>query len=405
MGLLAWLRRPESDNTAKKYRDRGPAEPSRAGETIAIDVIQDGNSLAIEGDEIVVHFSVERMDLPLEIDPSFAVWALLAFAMEGGFNLHIKRPIDPVVAANAERLTRIWEMWVPSRYRSIKVSGEGEWSRKLRERLPRVQLYSGGCDSTYAILKGRDPVKRGYVATICGLDYGRNKGDSDAFAKLLAKTEPLLEALNYQRIIIRTDASRPPQRLTHAFTLASSLFLLSDLFAEGLLAADLTPPQDAVAFPWGSNHITNPYLAGSDFAVRTICAEVGRTAKLAAIASTQYLPFLACCRQSDSAPVNCGVCWKCVQTKAMLLAVTGSIPDIFRNRTLDERLMQNFRPDKYRAELFDLYRYAKDRGVVDIVPGLERLVEQRRAAPPANKAARKKQSAAEKEGKPLNDDD
>jgi hypothetical protein len=405
MGLLAWLRPRESDKTAKKHRDRTPARPSRAGETIAIDVIQDGNNLAIEGDEIVVHFSVERMDLPLEIDPSFAVWALLAFAMEGGFNLHIKRPIDPVVAANAERLTRIWEMWVPSRYRSIKVSGEGEWSRKPRDRLPHVQLYSGGCDSTYAILKGRDPVKRGYVATIYGLDYGRDKGDSDAFAKLLAKTEPLLEALNYQRIIIQTDASRPPQRLTHVFTLASSLFLLSDLFVEGLLAADLTPPQDALAFPWGSNHITNPYLAGSDFAVRTSGTEIGRTAKLAAIASTQYLPFLACCRQSDSAPVNCGVCWKCVQTKAMLLAATGSIPDIFRNRALDERVMQNFKPDKYRAELFDLYGYAKDRGVVDVVPGLKRLVEQSRVTSLAVKATGKKRGAVEKEGKPLRDDD
>jgi hypothetical protein len=405
MRLLAWLRPWEINRTTKKHRNPSPARPSRAGETIAIDVIQKGNSVAIEGDKLVVHFSVEGMDLPPDIDPSFAVWALLAPAMEGGFNFHFNRPIDPVVAANAQRLTRIWEMWVPSRYRSIKVSGEGEWSRKPRDRLPRVQLYSGGCDSTYAILRGRDPVKRGYVATIYGLDYARDKGDSDAFAKLLAKTEPLLEALNYQRIIIRTDASRLPQRLTHAFTLASCLFLLSDLFAEGLLAADLTPPQDAVAFPWGSNHITNPYLAGSDFAVRTIGAEIGRTAKLAAIAATQYLPFLACCRQRDSAPVNCGVCWKCVQTKAMLLAATGSIPDIFRNGTLDECLMQNFKPDKYRAELFDLYGYAKDRGVVDVVPGLERLVEQSRVTLLAAKAAGKKRGAVETEGGQLNDDD
>jgi uncharacterized protein YjbJ (UPF0337 family) len=119
-------------------------------------------------------------------------------------------------------------------------------------------------------------------------------------------------------------------------------------------------------------------LAGSDFAVRTVGAEIGRTEKLAAIAASRYLPFLSCCRRGASAPANCGACWKCVQTKAMLLAATGTIPEIFGDMTLDEQLMRNFKPDKYKAELFDLYGYAKDRGIVAIVPGLESFIEQSR---------------------------
>jgi hypothetical protein len=66
----------------------------------------------------------------------------------------------------------------------------------------------------------------------------------------------------------------------------------------------------------------------------------------------------------------------------MLLAATGTIPEIFGDMTLDEQLMRNFKPDKYKAELFDLYGYAKDRGVVAMVPRLERLVEQCRMKSP-----------------------
>ena len=380
MGLLSLFgpRGRSIPPNKKKKRDRRLVRTSRLGKTATIDVTQDGNSVVVKDDDTIVHFSVEGIDLPREVDASFAVWGLLAAAMEGGFNLHINRPIDPVVAANAKRLTRIWEMWVPSLYRSIEISGEGEWSRTTRDRLPRVQLYSGGCDSTYAILKDSNPRQRGYVATIHGLDYRNEKVKSDAFAQLLAKTDPLLEALNYQRIVVRTNANHDPEKLTHGFTLASCLFLLSDLFSEGTLAADLTPPQDALPFPWGTNHITNPYLAGSDFVVRTVGAEIGRTAKLAAIAASGWLPFLACCRRSNSIPTNCGVCSKCVRTKVMLFAATGVVPDIFRNTTLDERMMQNLNLESRfeRAELFDLYDYAKDHGIVDTIPGLVHLVEQ-----------------------------
>jgi hypothetical protein len=159
------------------------------------------------------------------------VWGLLPLAMEEGFNLHINRPIDPLVAANAERVSEIWETWVPSRYRSIKVSGEGGWSRGPSKRQNRVQLFSGGIDSTYSVWKNRDS---GYVATVCGVD----KTDESNIGQLVAKTDPLIEALNYRRIVIRTNAQREPSAITHAFTLAGSLFLLSDLFAEGLSGSD-----------------------------------------------------------------------------------------------------------------------------------------------------------------------
>jgi hypothetical protein len=120
-----------------------------ARESVAFDVAQDGNRIALRGDGIDVFFSVDGVDLPSEADASFAVWALLPLAMERGFDLHINRPVDPLVAASAEQVSRIWEMWTPARYRSVKVSGQGAWSRSPAVRRPQVQLFSGGIDSTF----------------------------------------------------------------------------------------------------------------------------------------------------------------------------------------------------------------------------------------------------------------
>jgi hypothetical protein len=348
----------------------------RVGETIAFDVMQDGNSVRIEGEGIGLDFSVGGIELPPAADVSFAVWALLPFAIGEKFNIHITRPIDPQVATNAERLSRIWQMWVPALYRSITVTGSGTWSRKRQDRLPRVQLYSGGVDSTFAILKHCEPHERSYAATIFGIDYHGPEAMDD-FAKLITKTAPLLEQLNYKRIIIHTNATSRPLRLTHAFTLASCLFLLSDLFEEGTIAADQTPVQEMVTHPWSTNHIANKHFAGSDFAMRTLCSEASRIQKLAAISANEMaLPFVSVCRQRNVLPANCGICNKCIRTKAMLFAVTGAIPDIFIDRTLSERLVRSWAVQAGEiTELFDLYWYAQDRGIVDAIPGLEKLVE------------------------------
>lgn len=350
------------------------------GETVAFDIAQDGNNVTIAGDDIAVKFAVEGIELPPAIDASFAVWGLLSLAMAEGFNLKINRPIDPRVAHNAECLSRIWEMWVPSRFRSISVSGAGKWSRARRTDLSDVHLYSGGVDSTFALLELGVRPRRGHVATVFGLDYRRD-GDEGRFAKLIAKTDPLLEKLNHQRIIVRTDANRQPQKLTHGFTLAACLFLLSDIFEGGTIAADLTHAEDMVAFPWGTNHITNPYFAGSDFAMRTVGANIGRTEKLAAIAANSAaVPFLSCCRQEKIMPSNCGICSKCIRTKAMFIAATGNVPDIFVDNTFGERLMAKLDLSNRfeRAELFDLYCYAEERGVLSAIPGLTLLVERLR---------------------------
>jgi hypothetical protein len=361
---------------------RGP-EPSndrelqRAGETVVVDVVQDGNSFVIEGDGIHIHYAVEGVELPRGADPSFAAWGLLAPAMAEGINIRINRPIDPEVAANATRLSQIWEMWVPGLYRSICIGGSGEWSRRQRTRLPPFHFYSGGVDSTFSLLRHSDLKRRGHAVTVFGLDYrcDDSRSDGSKFADLIAKTDPLLDRANFDRIVVRTNSHRRPQSITHSFTLASCAFLLRDLFEGAILPADRTPAQDMVTFPWGTNHVTNPYFKGTDFAIQTACAELSRTEKLA-IMSPDAWPYIAFCRNQKALPANCGKCNKCIRTKAMFIAATGTIPELFIDNSFDEELMLRLGlGGREPTHLFDLYVYAKDRGLVDKIPGLSLLVE------------------------------
>ena len=345
-------------------------------QTIAFDVAQDGNRIDIQSDGLDACFAVEGISLPPNADPSFAVWGLLPLAMEEGFDLRINQPIDPKVAANAEHLSRIWEMWVPSRYQSVKVSGGDGWSEAQRPRLPLVQLFSGGVDSTFSVLRNQDPAGNGFAATVCGVD----RIEEGNLARLIDKTEPLLKSLGYRRIIIRNNVHREPSALTHGFTLTSSLFLLSGLFAEGTIAADSTDAEDMGTFPWDTNHVTNEYFAGSDFSVRTIGADVRRTEKIAAIAAAGLdLHSLSFCRNRNMLPANCGTCRKCTRTKAMFLVATGSIPNIFVDSSFNATLMKRtFQKYSDRVHLFDIYFQAKDRGIENEVPGLAALIDKYR---------------------------
>jgi hypothetical protein len=300
--------------------------------------------------------------------------------MEEGFNLCFDRPIDPVVAANAERASQIWEMWVPYRFRSIAVKGNGSWSRPKRTRLPRAFLYSGGIDSSFSILRNGAPSKQGFAVTTCV-----HTADEHNISKIIDKTTPFLSNLEYNRIVIRSNVKwqAQTQYLSLGFNLASYLFLLSDLFKEGGLAADWTAESDMVVFPWGSNHLTNKYFEGSDFSVKTFDSDVGRTAKIAAIANAGVdLRSLSFCSDDSYIPSNCGKCKKCVRTKAMFLVATGSIPQIFIDNSFDDAsLIELIYKGFERIQLFDLYQYAKTHGLMERVPNLPDVMEKCRRAP------------------------
>lgn len=376
--LPAWLQTKTKPKKAKSF-DK-PAVGRRKGETISVDVVQEGNRIDIRADGIDLYFAVEGISLPPKAEPTFAIWALLPWAMEEGCDLHINQPIDPLVAANAEHLSRIWEMWVPGRYRSVKVSGGAGWKRAKRDRHPVVQLFSGGVDSTFALLEQQDSNPHKFAATVCGID----QIDDDNLSLLISKTEPSLQRLGYQRLLVRTNVHREPFAYTNGLALAASAFLLSDLFEAGSIAADLTRWEEMAVFPWGANSVTNAYFAGADFSVKTVGGKATRADKIFALLDAGFDPnWLSFCRNRKVLPGNCGVCRKCVKTKAMLLLATGKFPDIFVDGRFDEALvMDSLGNYSDRIQVFDIYFKAMDRGMLDRIPGLATVIDTYRLRAP-----------------------
>lgn len=335
-------------------------------------VQQDGHQVRLtssNGRSISYH--IDGIELPQLSDHSFVVWHALPTAMLTGRDIEIDGSVDPVVIANGEKLSRIWAMWCPGVLRPVKISASNAVSPDRGKR-GVLALYSGGVDSTYHLISAQKVDLPSYALTIHGMDY---KPDNDnKFRALIEKTEPLLENFGIRRITVRTDVARYGKAgILHGFTLAGCASLLADGFDAAQIAADYTWEQDMMSWPWGTNHVTNRYFAGSDWSVRTVTSGFSRTEKIEAIAASKMaLDAISFCTDSKSRPYNCGRCAKCVRTKLMFLIATNSIPPIFTDNTYRPAMLGriNLKKHKERAFFADIYAQAVARGREQYVPGL-----------------------------------
>lgn len=349
-----------------------------------VDIARDRNKFEVRYGGGAIYLEASGFDPAPDTPADFALWLMLPLAMRAGGRLHIRASVDPVSLSNARALVRIWTMWLPEVYRPIEVSAENERTAASSPAASAsVLLFSGGVDSTYALLSEKDSKTITHALTVHGLDYSDN--DDELFRKLREKTRPLLQRYSVTPLSIRTNAGRQVRQLglTHGFVLASCLFLCAGRFASGLLAADITPAQDMMAFPWGTNHVTNGFYASSQFRMETVSQHATRIQKLAHIlGDATALHAVSFCSVKKMRPDNCGVCPKCLRTKAMLLALMGSVPDIFLDRRVTAehvRKLDVSSPAAYK-HYFEILEVARARGFLDRIPGLERHVAESLAA-------------------------
>lgn len=339
-----------------------------------IETVQDGNAVHVRGADFTITFDVEGIELP-PVDPSFAVWMLLPLAMFRGEDLEFSQPIDPTVLANAQRMTEIWPILRPEHFKPIGVSASAGWQPFRGHRDGSIHLYSGGINSTFTMVEEGRLERQGTALTVLGMDY--HLPEVARFDALVRKTAPLLELLNYRRVIVRTnyrEVVRKPISLFHAFVFASCQFLLKPLFQRSIMSADCTPEHDMLSFD-SSNHVTNKYFAGSDFRMETVGAAYTRTDKVAVLAKRpDVLPTLAFCTQKHSKPENCGQCSKCIRTKAMFIAVGSGVPPIFRDMSFSGRHIARINTGAHRHYAFfaELIQVARREGNIDKLLGLER---------------------------------
>jgi hypothetical protein len=342
---------------------------------VLVNIRQNRNHVEMRGSGIDATYDVAGLDLPPLTDFSFAVWHLLTKAMQTGEPIHIDGPVDPVVIANAERISRIWEMWQPSSLRQVRVTASEE-AVPAEPAKGEVVFYSGGVDSTHLLVSLQDSPDK-VALTVQGFDY--DIANTEGFSALLALTAPLLVQQKRERITLHTNVNAISRgRISWGLSLAGCAFLLSGLFSKALAAADFTPAQDFVSFPWGSNHITNRYLAGTSFRLETMFAEASRCDKVRALAANPLaLQSLSFCTKRNMRPRNCGRCAKCLRTKAMFAVATGTVPDIFLDPAFDSAAIDSFdlRANSDRAFFIDLYQEARATGALERYPALQRKFE------------------------------
>lgn len=340
------------------------------------DISRDNNRIDIQnqGKGINISLVVEGCDLPAELRNDFAVWLLLPIAMQSGEDLHIDGSVDVRVIQNANKLSELWSLWRPELYSLIKVTADVCDTPVGSAESDDIILFSGGVDSTHALLTIGIREQTGTVLTVHGMDYRFD--DDDRFTALVNKTQPLLDHLNYRRIAVKTNISKyaGPLDSAHGFLLAGVLFLFSQQFKRGVIASDFTWVQDMMVAPWGTNHVSNKFFAGHDFFMETVSSEFTRARKISSIlASEAALESITFCKNYQSRPHNCGKCSKCIRTKTMFIAESGECPDIFHDRTFTADDVAKIDLGRKMDFVFfhDVIHLAKEKGNLHKLDGLD----------------------------------
>lgn len=313
--------------------------------TLYVDAKVKQGLATISSDLFDISITIEGESFPTPTTLNFALWISLPIAMSCGRKLHLNGKISERALQNARKLVEIWSTWIPSLFKKIEITANK--SCNIISKLPRepdLMLYSGGLDSTFSLLKNyinlNKPVS---LLTVHGMDY--DVSDTERFSQLLKKTSPLTKKANGKHFISRSNAAEIMDKfgidggIGHGFHLFGNLFLFEDCFEHGVIASDCSEYIDFLISPWGTNHITNDLFKSERFNIKTLDSNIDRAEKTGELTKLKHadiaLTSASFCKDRSSRPNNCGVCSKCVRTKAMFYTETGGIPNIFLNSSFE----------------------------------------------------------------------
>jgi len=295
---------------------------------LRVDVKRDGARATVGGSFGEIFFEIEDPDFVIERD-EFAVWAALPIAMATGAHLEFDVPIDPAVADSAHRLSRIWNAWLPKRSHMVQIEAPPA-KRRAAASDRHVMAYSGGGDSTYALLRHREEHNIGRLFTMLGFDFPFSA--EPMFRRLVDKNRRNAEAFGLALTTLRTNVfdKNLPWKHNHIISLASVIWLFAGRYARGHFAGDVARYQDFLTFPWGSNGVTNRCFQGSDFGIDPFADDVTRSEKIAVLLDQPDVARnVTLCPMAANIGRNCGRCSKCIRNKLMCIAERGTCQPLF----------------------------------------------------------------------------
>jgi hypothetical protein len=272
----------------------------------------------------------------------YLVLALLFFAMRHATDLHVEGRVSRELLINLEEFQRAWCAWRPDVYRPIRISCDEELEPAAPSPWRRgVVALSGGVDGTFSMLQhlpgttARDRCELVTAMLVHGLEIPLEA--ERAFELATENAAAVTAQANLPLALVRTDWR---QNFSLAWEddfctgLAACLNLFSGTTSCGLLGSD--EDYAHLAFPWGSNAITNPMMSSDRFRIITVGGAAGRSAKVAEIARHEGIAkHLRVCWRAAETGKNCGRCEKCVRTKLNFLvngveppAALGAVPGV-----------------------------------------------------------------------------
>lgn len=304
---------------------------------------------------------------PREQREDFLVLALVFYAMRQGCDLHIEGRVSRQLLINLEEFQRAWSMWVPQRYRPVRITATEELDDPaLSTERVAVAAFSGGVDATFALVQhvtereARDRCRVAAAVLVHGFDVELEQ--AIAFAKAYENAREMTAALDVPLSVVRTDWKDLADGYwehEHLAGLSACLALFSGVANFALMGAD----QDyrSVGVPWGSNSITNHLLSSPRFRNLTTGASFSRTMKVNAIARFPAVASrLRVCWEGPQTGENCGKCEKCMRTKLNFIANGLEVPaGLGRAPTLIEILRVKARRKEQIRFLRDIYLHAQ----------------------------------------------
>lgn len=300
--------------------------------------------------------------LARDMDP-FVV-ATLMLAMKTGATLRVHGPVTAGLLSNLEEFQSAWIRWLDPDLARIEIKPDEVLTDSAERRNgPAIMAFSGGVDSCYSAFRHArslvgartQPLAAGVL--VHGFDIPLSH--SGVFAQASARTGDMLGSLGMRMIPVATnyrDIMDPYLSWPICFGpgVVAALMLFKNGFATGLVAASFDYRN--LAFPYGSNPVSDPLLGSRDFEIIHDGAEHGRFGKIRVIADwPEALQHLRVCWQGGESDYNCCRCEKCVRNILTFRILGVPRPECFPEDVTDQQI----RSLRLKGDALKTYRFLR----------------------------------------------
>jgi hypothetical protein len=306
--------------------------PRRGSVTIGVPRLSRVNGTARVAADVDSHEAwFETSDLPLStVSEAFGSGFLIP-SLELGARLEFAGPVDPVWLDNLAPLTAILRRW----WRYPKLPPRAERRTPAERPAGRGQtalFFSGGTDSFYSLLRGRERPDR--LVLVQGFDYALDDERRHAAAEQSLR-EVAAEA-GVAAGVVRTNLREhplfreAPWERTHGGALAAVGHALGEPIARIAISSSIAYASQR---HWGSHWALDPLWASAERSFVSIGQHYRKFEKLEAIAAEPLVQrHLRVCWENHSPEGNCGRCHKCLYARVVL----ANCGQLHRFRTFDD---------------------------------------------------------------------